>query len=95
MTSKPKLNVEALRGIPRDTTPEAYRVQCDALRQMSAETRGRLSAELIEWINQISADGVRRRHPEYSAEQARMAVIRMRLGGDLFRKAFPGVEVVP
>jgi hypothetical protein len=51
--------------------------------------------DIIEFVNRVSAAGVLRRHPNYSDEQVRMAVIRMRLGEALFKKVYPGVEVAP
>lgn len=39
--------------------------------------------------------GIRSRHPDYSDSQIRLAEIRMRLGDDLFRAAFPGRPLLP
>jgi hypothetical protein len=89
------IDLAQLCGIPRDTSLEAYRVQCQALRRLSAEQRGRLMVDIIEFVNAVSAAGVRSRHPDYSDEQVRMAVIQMRLGEGLFKKVYPGVEVAP
>ncbi len=34
-------------------------------------------------------DGVRQRHPEYSEEEVRLAFIRLWLGAELYRRAYP------
>jgi hypothetical protein len=43
----------------------------------------------------VSAEGVRSRHPEYTPRQVELAVIRMMVGDDLFRRAYPGEDVRP
>jgi hypothetical protein len=80
-------------SIPADTTVEAARVQAMVFRQMPAGRRLELAFEMSNSLRRIVAAGVRNRHPEYSPEQVRLAVIRLTLGEDLFRQAFPGVDV--
>ena len=48
---------------------------------------------MSDFVRAVVADGVRARHPTYSDEQVKQAVIRLSLGEELFRKAFPGVEI--
>jgi hypothetical protein len=38
----------------------------------------------------LLAEGVRQRHREYTDAQVRWAFLRLWLGEDLFRKAYPG-----
>ncbi|MBI4508811.1 MAG: hypothetical protein HY698_04190 [Deltaproteobacteria bacterium] len=73
-----------------DTTPAAASVQLDVYRRMSPAARLRVALELTAMSRRLLADGVRRRHPEYSDEQVRLAFLRLWLGADLFRKAYPG-----
>jgi hypothetical protein len=54
-----------------------------------------MTFELNEQMMARIAAGVRMRHPDYSDEQVRLATIRIRLGNDWFRKAFPEVEIEP
>jgi hypothetical protein len=82
-------------AIPRDTTPEAFWVQIDVLRRLGIEGRARMTFQLCDQLRSIVAAGVRHRHPDYTDEQVRLAVIRLRLGGDLFAKVYPGIEIVP
>ena len=78
-----------------DTTEEARAVQVAAWRRMTPEQRVALACELSDNVRQIAAEGVRRRHLDYSDDEVRLAVIRLMLGEKLFRKAYPGVDVRP
>lgn len=82
-----------LEFVPADTTPEAARVQLEIYRRMSPSRRLELALELSDNVRRLVAAGVRHRHPEYTGEEVRLAVIRLTLGDELFRKAYPGVEV--
>ncbi|HEV2972637.1 MAG TPA: hypothetical protein VGY55_21905 [Pirellulales bacterium] len=82
-------------AIPRDTTLEAFRVQIDVMRRLGVEGRAKLTFELCKNLRQVLTDGVRFRHPDYTDDQVRLAVIRLRLGEKLFRKVYPGVEIKP
>ena len=81
-------------AVPLDTTIEAARVQSTIWRRMDMGTRLRLALEMIENARSLSESGVRWRHPEYSQRQVRLAAIRLRLGDDLFRKAYPGQDLI-
>ncbi|MCH8922311.1 MAG: hypothetical protein IIA67_04060 [Planctomycetes bacterium] len=81
--------------IPADTTAEAHAVQVAAWRKMTPQQRVALACELSDNVRQIAAEGVRRRHPDYSDDEVRLAVIRLTLGEKLFREAYPGVDVRP
>ena len=62
---------------------------------MSPRKRLHMALQLSDSLRAIAAAGVKSRHPEFSAEQVKLAVIRMSLGDELFRKAYPGVTVAP
>ena len=79
-------------ALPLDTTIEAARVQAAVWRRLGMEKRLRLALEMIENARSLAESGVRWRHPEYSEHEVRLAAIRLRLGEDLFRKAYPGQE---
>lgn len=72
-----------------DTSPEADRIQVEIFRKMKPEERLKRSFELSAAMKRLNATGVRMRHPEYSDEEVRLAVIRMRLGDELFLKVYP------
>jgi hypothetical protein len=80
---------------PDDTSREAEQVQVAVWQRMTGDQRVAMSFELSENVRQIAAEGVKRRHPDYSNEQVRLAVIRLQLGPELFAAAFPGCEVRP
>jgi hypothetical protein len=82
-------------AIPMDTSPEAYRVQTEALRRLGPKRRAALTFELNEQMLSRVAAGVRMRHPEYTDQKVHLATIRLRLGDVWFRKVFPGVEIKP
>jgi hypothetical protein len=82
-----------LSGIPRDTSPAAFRVQCQIVGRLSPSERLQMAFDLTRFAEEIAQGGIRRRHPNYSAEQVRWAIRRMRLGSNLFRKVYPHVEV--
>jgi hypothetical protein len=62
--------------VTRDTEPKAHEAQVAAVRKLGPEGRAALAAQMSEDIRRISIEGVRQRHPEYTQEQARRAVLR-------------------
>lgn len=50
----------------------------------------RLSESARRW----SIAGIRRRHPHYDASELRLALARMTLGDDLFRRVWPDFELL-
>ena len=73
-----------------DTSADAASVQLDVYRRMFPAARLRVGLELTAMSRRLLADGVRRRHPEYSDEHVHLAFLRLWLGEDLSRKAYPG-----
>jgi hypothetical protein len=57
---------------------------------MSADRRSELAAEMSEMTRTIALENIKSRHPAYDAHQARMALFRLLVGDDLFRRAWPG-----
>jgi hypothetical protein len=84
-----------MKGMPADTTLEAARVQFEVLRRLGTEGRVRLMFELIDNLQATLEAGIRLRHPDYTPEQLRWALVRLRLGEALFRQYFPDIEVAP
>lgn len=73
----------------RDTSPGAGQVQLNIFKQMTPEGRLQAAMDLAETSRELLAEGVLKRHPEYGREQARLAVIRLVLGEELFIMAYP------
>lgn len=74
---------------PMDTSNEADRVQFECYRRMTPEERLRIGLQLSETVRKSLLEGVRKRHPEYTQEQLRLAVIKLILPEDLFAAAYP------
>ena len=56
---------------------------------MTFAQRFRQTLSMAELGRELARTGIRRRHPEYSAEQVESAMLRMMLGDDLYRRAWP------
>jgi hypothetical protein len=80
----------ALEAVPADTTPEAAAVQLRIYRLMPPARRLEVALELSESLRRMVAAGVRSRHPAYTEDQVRRAVLRLTLGAKLFDQACPG-----
>ena len=59
----------------RDTSDSALVAQVEAMRRLGPAGRVRAAAELSEAMLRISIEGAQRRHPEYTAEEARRSVL--------------------
>jgi hypothetical protein len=73
----------------RDTTPDAAAVQTAIYRRMTPDQRTWAAAEMSTMARAITLDNIRARHPEYVEHQARMALYRLLVGDELFRRAWP------
>lgn len=79
---------------PRDTSPEAHRVQLEILRRMSDGERMLLGLSASDEARELARSGIRARHPDYDARSVECAVRRLLLGDDLYRLAYPGEPLV-
>lgn len=74
---------------PLDTTEEADRIQFEIFGRMSAAEKLRRMSELTELVRATFEAGIRKRHPQYTDRDARLARIRWELGDELYRQAYP------
>ena len=81
--------------LPRDTSLEAFRTQLEIYRQMSPEARLEQALQWSEQVQELGRIGIRLRHPEYTDREVQLSSIRLRLGNELFRRVYPGVDVQP
>ena len=81
--------------LSRDTSKSAALAQVEAWRSMGGQRRLRQAWILSESVRRVAASGIRQRHPNYSEEQVRLAVVRLTLGLELFHCCFPLVEIEP
>ena len=80
--------------LPADTSLDAAKVYYAVLRRLGPEGRASKLVEIHETLGEVCAAGVRHRHPDYTPEQVRLALIRLRLGRELFQRAY-GFDVRP
>jgi hypothetical protein len=83
----------SLRVELADTTPEAARVQFEVFRRMPPSKRLELALQMSDCLRELVAAGVRSRHPEFSEDEVRLAVLRLTLGDELFQKVKPGTQI--
>ena len=84
---------QRISAIPADTSPEAFRKQIAALRRLGISGRAQMTFELSDSLRATVEAGVRHRHPDYDDESVRMAVLRLMIGEEQFRAAFPRCRV--
>jgi hypothetical protein len=82
-----------LSTISADTAPEAAWVQRQIYQRKSFDERLALTLDMSRSLRDIAMAVIKARNPDYTDEQARYATIRLRLGEELFRSAFPGVQL--
>ncbi len=78
-----------------DTTPEALHAYYGVIWRMTPEERLSVGLRLGRRMRALSEAAVRMRLPDYNDKQVRLAVIRLRLGRELFERAYPGIEIKP
>jgi hypothetical protein len=61
---------------------------------MTAEERSELALRMSDDIRRVAAEGIKRRHPEYSERDVRRALVALLYGKDAAAKIWPG-EPVP
>ena len=82
-----------LEIVPKDTTLAAARMQFAILRKIGMEGRARMAIGLSDGLRSIIESGVRQRHPDYDENMVRLAALRIAIGEELFRQAYPDVEI--
>jgi len=75
--------------LPRDTSADAYWAQIERFRKMSPSQRVEIAGQLSEDLRAHAAAMIRKRHPEYSDVELKLALFRMVLGDKLFQQAWP------
>ena len=72
-----------------DTTSQAHTAQMRVYRAMGPTERSRASITMSKGACAVSDAGIRTRHPEYDEDDVEWAGRRLRLGDELFRRAWP------
>jgi hypothetical protein len=80
---------------PADYAPVLTEEQAKMCQDMSPGKRLEMALEMSdEWHRRIVAD-VRSRHPDYTDQQVRMAVLYLQQGKEIFQMVYPGIEIEP
>jgi hypothetical protein len=61
---------------------------------MSPARRCELAVELSAMTRTIALESIQRRHPGYDDREARLALFRLLLGDELFRRAWPDAPLL-
>lgn len=77
-----------------DTSADANRAYFAALRQMTGAERAQAVLELSELTLETARAGIRARHGDYDETRVHLALCRLTLGDDLFRRAYPSAPLV-
>jgi hypothetical protein len=80
--------------LPRDTHGGAHAAVTRAHRAMTPARKAEIVVELSEALRNLARDGIRRRHPEYDAEEVRRALVVLLHGEDTARTMWPDREPV-
>ena len=72
---------------PKDTSPDAWARQIESIRALSPQERVRLLATMSDEIREIARDGIRYRHPDWTATEVESGLAELLLGTDLARAA--------
>ncbi len=79
----------------RDTSDAAHLAQLRVYAGMTGEQRVELAMALSERVREIAREGIRARHPDYTARQVELALLCTLYGADLIRRAFPSEAPLP
>jgi hypothetical protein len=80
---------------PRDTATAAYDAQIAWYRRLSAADRVVLAASMSEDARAITCAGIRARHPEYTAHETSIALVRLLVGDEAYQRAWPDAPLLP
>jgi hypothetical protein len=81
-------------AIPSDTDTAAHDVQRDIYLRIGGGERLAIAFRLTDSVRSLAMSGIRRRHPDYTEDQVRLAFARLRLGDALVRTVWPDHSLV-
>ena len=76
----------SLQGFPADTSPDALRVQFEALRRLTLTQRLALVDDLTKLARGLAIAGIRQRHPEATEARIEELFFEMTLGPELAQR---------
>ncbi len=77
-----------------DTSAQAQHRQLEVYRAMSPARRVEAAVQMSDEVWEMAADGIRARHPDYDPPAVRWALLRLRVGDDMFPLVWPGAPVL-
>ena len=72
---------------PRDTSPEAWKVQMDLMRKIPPEEKLRRAIEFTSMVSNLSEAGIRQAYPEAGEREIFLRLAQRKLGAN-FQKVF-------
>ncbi len=69
--------------IPNDTHPEVERMQIEILQEVGMARRLHLTFSLTQFVLDLSAEALRRRHPELPETERKLLGVALRYGAEL------------
>lgn len=72
-----------------DTSPTADAVRLAVLRRLTPEQRAALTIEMSDQAFVVARRAIHGRHPDYSEEDLRLAMLRLLHGDELVRRVYP------
>jgi hypothetical protein len=73
---------------PRDTSPEAWKVLMDLVRNIPPEEKLRRAVEFSATVRKLGEAGIRQAYPGASEREIFLRVAQRQLGSELFQKVF-------
>ena len=73
---------------PTDTSPEAWAVWLNLIRQMPPEERMRRAFESSAMVRRAATEGVRQRYPSAPEREVFLRTGKLVLGAELFERAY-------
>jgi hypothetical protein len=79
---------------PRDTDADGHRAQLDALRRLDPVDRLQIALRMSDDARAVAMAGIAARHPDYSPQQVRWALLRQIHGEELFAAAWTNADAL-
>ena len=79
------------RALPNDTTLDAARAQIAVWQRLGSDRSVLAALNLSEAARRDFEASLRQRHPEYTEQRARLEALRLLMGEESFRRAYPGL----
>jgi hypothetical protein len=74
---------------PFDTSAQAHEFQLDGYRRMDAGRKAEIVAGLSAAVRAVACVGIRQRHPDYSDDDVRQALVVLLHGHETARRLWP------